>query len=425
MKSVLFALLLATSAFAELPRRAAAGVAVESDEGTVIVRDVFPNTAAAEAGLQRGDVIVSLDGEPVSTSLDVTSRFGRRKVGDRVRVEYVRANEKQSAVVTMKEWPREQSAVYDVTYRHVTADGNRYRTLYTTPKEGAPKATVFLVQGVGCASVDSPPPGHSYRAFVESLSRRGYATLRVDKPGVGDSEGGPCVTAGFHAEVNAYRAALASLADRQNVFLFGHSMGGIMAPLIASAHPSLQGIVVYGTTYRSWNQYTLDNYRRQARISGEPYEAIAEEERRMEKLNALFFIQKVPLEKIVAEHPEFRDRFADGTFGGGKAGKYFQEMYDAETVKAWKAATVPVLSVWGVSDFLTDGHEHELIASAVNSWRPGTATYVKLEGIDHWMRGAADAATSMAQGPSGGTYSDALAERIAAFIAASSAAGAK
>lgn len=399
----------------ELPRRAAAGIAVEADEGTVVVRDAFPNSAAAEAGLRRGDVILSLDGEPVATTLDVTSRFGRRKAGEKVRVELVRANEKQVAVLTMKEWPREQSEVYDVTYGEVTADGNRYRTLETKPKGVAPKGTLFLVQGVGCAPVDNPPPGHSYRALIESLSRRGYATLRVDKPGVGDSQGGPCATAGFATEVNAYRAALASVADRENVFLFGHSMGGIMAPLIASAHPSLGGIVVYGTTYRSWNQYTLDNYRRQARMGGDSYDAIAEEERRLERFNALFFVQKVPLEKIVADHPEYRERFPDGTFAGGKAGKYFQQMYDAELVKAWKGTNVPLLAVWGASDFLTDGSEHELLAKAVNSWRPGTATYVKLEGIDHWLRGAPDQAASLEQGPAGGAYSDALAERVAAF----------
>jgi hypothetical protein len=36
--------------------------------------------------------------------------------------------------------------------------------------------------------------------------------------------------------------------------------------------------------------------------------------------------------------------------------------------------------------------------------------------IGHWLRGAADQAASLEQGPDGGAYSDALAERMVAFM---------
>jgi len=402
--------------FAELPRRGMGGLALAEEEAGVVVRDVFPGLPAEKAGLEKEDVIRSIDGQPVTQAAQIISRLGKTKAGDVVKLEYLRRGEVKTATLHITEWPRETSATYDATYGEVTADGNRYRTIVTKPKSGTPAATLFLVQGVGCATVDNPPPGHSYRALVESLSRRGFATLRVDKPGAGDSEGGPCVSADFHTEVRAYRAALASVGATKNVFLFGHSMGGIMAPLIADAHPSLRGIVVYGTTYRSWLQYTLDNLRRQARLRGESYESIAEEERRAEKFGALFYAQQVPLEKILSEHPEYRESFPDGTYAGGKAGKYFQQMYAAPLVEAWKKTKAPLLAVYGASDFLTDANEHRLIADAVNSWRPGTATFVQLEGIDHWLRTAADQKTSLEQGPSGSAYDDKLAEALSAFI---------
>ena len=147
-------------------------------------------------------------------------------------------------------------------------------------------------------------------------------------------------------------------------------------------------------------------------MGGESYEALADEERRMERFNALFYVQKVPMEKIVADHPEFAERFPDGTYAGGKTGKYFQQLYDAELVKAWKATNAPVLAIYGGSDFLTEGSEHELLAKAVNSWRPGTATYVKLDGIDHWLRKAATPEQSMEQGPGGSEYDDRVVERV-------------
>lgn len=415
MKKLIFVLLFALSISAELPRRGSAGLAVAPSEGAVQIRDVFPGRAAEKAGLKPGDVIVSMDGESVETPLDVTSRFGRKKAGEIVKVKYLRDGASHVADLVMTEWPRETSDAYDAAYGEVTADGNRYRTILTTPKGRAAVGTIFLVQGVGCGTIDNPPPGHSYPLLVASLSRRGFATLRVDKPGVGDSEGGPCRDAGFDTEVNAYRAALASLKDRKNVFLFGHSMGGIMAPLIADAHPSLRGIAVYGTTWRSWMTYTIDNLRRQARLRGESFEAIADEERQVERFNALFFAQQVPMEKILADHPEYREAFPDGTYAGGKAGTYFQQMYDAPVVKAWKASSAPVLAAYGASDFLTDASEHQLVAEAVNSWRPGTARFVQVEGIDHWLRKAATKQASLEQGPSGGEYSEALAETLVAW----------
>lgn len=410
------ALVFATTVNAELPRRGSAGLAVAMENERVVVRDVFPDTPAAKAGLQKGDIIISLDKAPVATTADFTVPLGRRKGGQNVTVEYQRGSERASVTFPLREWPREQSPDYDVTYGEVSADGHRFRTIATRPKHGAPKATLFLVQGLGCGSIDNPPPDHSYLSLIASLSRRGFATLRVDKPGAGDSEGGPCAAVDYHGEVRAFRAALASLKETKHVFLFGHSMGGIQAPLIAEGFP-LRGVIAYGSTFNSWLQYTLSNQRRQMRLRGESYETIEAEQKLSERFNALFYIQKQPLEKILAEHPVYRESFPDGkTYAGGKEAKFFQQLYDVDMATAWKKIDAPVLSLYGASDFLTDATEHESLAAAINSWRHGTARFVKLEGIDHWLRKAADQPTSLAQGPGGSTYDDRLAETIAAFM---------
>ena len=130
-------------------------------------------------------------------------------------------------------------------------------------------------------------------------------------------------------------------------------------------------------------------------------------------------MQKQPLEKIVAEHAEYREAFGDGTtLAAGKSGKYFQDLYDIPLMKSWKSASAPLLAVWGASDFLTDGSEHEWLAAAVNSWRPGTAKYVRLDGIDHWLFKASDQRASMDREGKGseGEYDDRLAEALSAFM---------
>lgn len=405
-----------SSISAELPRRGSAGLGIAVDNGKVVVRDVFPGLAAEKAGLQKGDVLLSIDKARVATTADFTGPLSRKKAGETVTVEYERGEEARFVTFALLEWPREKSDAYDATYGQVTDGTHRYRTILTTPKSGAPAGTLFFVQGLGCGSVDNPPPGHSYPALIASLSRRGFATLRVDKPGAGDSEGGPCPAVDFHGEVRAFRAALASLKDTKNVFLFGHSMGGLQAPLIAEGFP-LRGVIVYGTVFNSWAHYIIANQRRQMRMRGEPFETIAAQEKDTERFNSLFYIQKLPFQTILEKNPQFREAFPDGrTYAGGKEGPFFQQLYDLELAKLWKGLNAPVLSLYGASDFLTDASEHESLAAAINSWRPGTAKFVKLEGVDHWLRKAADQQASLNQGPGGSEYDDRFAETLAAFM---------
>ena len=397
MKTLALVLLFAFTVSADLPRRGMAGLMVSQEEGGVYVRDAMPGMPAEKAGLQKGDRILSVDGDRVAETVDVTSRLAKHKGGESARIEYQRGGETRFVSLVLQEWPREKGEAYDAAYGEVTADGNRYRTILTTPKNGKSRATLFIVQGIGCGSIDNPPPGAAYRPLIESLSRRGLATLRVDKPGTGDSEGGPCATASFQTEVNAYRAALASLKGG-NVYLFGHSMGGVMAPLIAEAGP-LKGIIVYGTASSTWMQYSVENQRRQMRLRGVPFEEIEAEDRAAQKFVSDYYVQKQPLETAMV----------------GKYGKYFQDLNDIPMMPAWKKTSAPLLAVWGASDFLTDGSEHEWLVAAVNSWRPGTARYVKLDGIDHWLFKAADQKASLER-EGEGEYDDRIAEVIADFV---------
>jgi S1-C subfamily serine protease len=56
---------------------------------------VEPGSAAAEAGLQRGDVIVAVDGETVETSGSLRSRIGLLAVGEDVRLTVLRNGDRR------------------------------------------------------------------------------------------------------------------------------------------------------------------------------------------------------------------------------------------------------------------------------------------------------------------------------------------
>lgn len=56
---------------------------LETDEGALVV-EVLSGSAAAEAGLQPGDAIVALDGEPVASMAELAARVRARDPGDEV-----------------------------------------------------------------------------------------------------------------------------------------------------------------------------------------------------------------------------------------------------------------------------------------------------------------------------------------------------
>jgi len=74
----------------------------ESDKG-VLIEQLVPEGAAAEAGLADKDIITKIDGKRVDDSLAFGHLIRGRKAGDKVEVEYLRGDKKGKVTVTLKE----------------------------------------------------------------------------------------------------------------------------------------------------------------------------------------------------------------------------------------------------------------------------------------------------------------------------------
>lgn len=61
-------------------------------EGVLVVR-VFPDTPAAEAGIRRGDVLLSIDGTPTKSAEDLQTLIDHSRVGQRLRVQVRRGQQ--------------------------------------------------------------------------------------------------------------------------------------------------------------------------------------------------------------------------------------------------------------------------------------------------------------------------------------------
>ncbi|HEV2068638.1 MAG TPA: trypsin-like peptidase domain-containing protein, partial [Acidimicrobiales bacterium] len=79
---------------------ALARLGIEREDGAFVV-EVSPGSAAAAAGLQAGDVVVAIGGEPVLGSADVSAAIIRRQPGDEVEIRFIRGGEERTATATL------------------------------------------------------------------------------------------------------------------------------------------------------------------------------------------------------------------------------------------------------------------------------------------------------------------------------------
>lgn len=82
----------------------------ESDEQKgAMVREVYPNTPAEQAGLQSGDIITTFDAKAVSSIDEFIRMVGSYRSGDTVPLEIIRGRKQKELSVTLGERPSQQA----------------------------------------------------------------------------------------------------------------------------------------------------------------------------------------------------------------------------------------------------------------------------------------------------------------------------
>jgi S1-C subfamily serine protease len=66
-----------------------------------VVTEVAPDSPAANAGLEVGDVIVGIDGQSISSAAEVVEAIRNRQEGDEITIEYERDGRKRTAEATL------------------------------------------------------------------------------------------------------------------------------------------------------------------------------------------------------------------------------------------------------------------------------------------------------------------------------------
>lgn len=136
----------------------------------------------------------------------------------------------------------------DVIYGNKDS-GISYGATLTIPEGTGPFPSLVLITGSGPQNRDEEILGHKlFAVLADHLTRQGFLVLRADDRGVGKSTGNfqKATSLDFANDINAHVDYLLSRPEvnKNKIGLIGHSEGGMIAPMVATARKDIAFIVL-------------------------------------------------------------------------------------------------------------------------------------------------------------------------------------
>lgn len=381
-----------------LQRKVSFGARVEyvTENGTsgCKVKQVARGTSVA-LKLLENDLIVKIGNSTFASTDEFTQQFLTYSPNQEVQVTVLRGKKKLVLKAKAVGRPYETDDNATVIYDEVAYKGGQLRVIINKPFKENKMPAMLFIPGYTCSSIDDLPNYHPYKRIVDAYVDAGYVTLRVEKSGLGDSKNTPpCESCDLLDEIENFEVGLKKLkslpyVDPNQIIIVGHSMGGIVAPAI-SAKNKVAGVVVYGTTAKSWFEYQIEMYRVQNALSGMNPIEVEQSVIAQYDLNYRYFVKKEKLEDIA------KDTKADSILrtsweydGKGKIysrnAEYWRQIQDYPHLENWKNTTAKVLVQFGESDFQAFSKaDHQQIVNTVNFFNPGNATLMSYPSTDHF-----------------------------------------
>jgi pimeloyl-ACP methyl ester carboxylesterase len=372
-----------------LARRVYLGLELGSVPGPGLgVSAVAPESTAAAAGFEPGDRLIELAGRAVSSAEQLLMIVREIEVGKPISFGIERAGASLLLEARAGSMPLETLTRGSVLLDELATTNGRRRVIRTLPEGDPPFPVVYVLPGADWSSCEFPLDREApLFQLVSALTFWGFATQRVERSGVGDSEGPSCRELGLESEIEAYQAGLEQLRGWEGcrsemIFLLGVSLGGAFAPMIADH--GVRGIAVIGATARSISRANHDAAERFWRRSGIEESELARRSSRLAALERLVYREKLTPEQAFALEPELR-RDLETSYAGdrafGRSVRFFQELDAVDLEAAWQRVQCPVLALHGEHDWVTTRDDALAIASHA---RAGCCA--ELAGVDHEMR---------------------------------------
>ena len=391
----------------QLPRKGWLGAKIELHQDTLIIKSkqvIYPGFriiqvvggSAKNLQLIENDLILTINSKSFQNATEVAQYFTSTIEGDNLEITILRGGKQKKLTGVIVGKPREVDQKYEVINERVPFKGGFLSVIINKPKKSGKMPAMLFIPGYTCSSIDGLSEKHPYGRIVRAYADSGYVVVRVEKSGLGDSQNTPeCSFTNLYDEVASFQAGLEKLrsldyVDTSNIFIWGHSMGGVIAPALG-AQNNIKGVIVYGTTAKSFFEYQLEMNRLQLMLAHpDPFEY--EKTCRLQTEIAYeYYILKKDIKEIASTPERLAALQKDWEYDGnnkifGRNQEYWRQIVDFPQLEYWKNCSGSVLVLYGGSDFQAFSKaDHDQIVYTVNYYHPGKATLMVFPETDHYI----------------------------------------
>jgi len=354
---------------------------------------ISESSIAYKAGLRIHDRVVSINGNSLPDGNALFTIIQAFRAGELVTFKVLRKGVAGPITVSFvpKAAPFESYASLDLEAVELTnSSGDALRGFITKPKGAKGKLPAILfVSWLSCSSVETPDRDDSWTKMLRAVAEKsGFLMMRVEKPGVGDSNGPACTECDLLTELDSYRAAWRHLKQRPDVdttkiIVFGASLGGTLASIVGRNEP-VKAYVSAVSVYKTWLEHMIELERRRLHFSGKTQAEINGMMPGYIEFHTDYLIYKKTPQQVALEKPHLTSLwYDDPAHQYGRPAKFYMQIQDFNFMKTWSETKAPVLIVAGEYDWIMSLDDSQLLLDMINTKTPGRATLHIARGMDH------------------------------------------